>query len=115
MTRLDPDGWVAALSGGDAAAVAREVGADPPRARGFLSRSMPWGAEQWMPLHLAAEAGALGVVDALLAAGVSAEARTKTPGAPLTRGRATPLHLAAATGHAEVGHRRGSTARERGQ
>ena len=100
--RLDAGAWVAALREDDAEAVARAVAAEPQRARGFLSRDLPWGPEQWMPLHLAADAGAVGALDALLAAGVSAEARTKAPGTPLTRGRATPLHLAAAAGHAEA-------------
>ncbi len=100
--RLDAEGWVTALEGDDAAAVAATVAAEPLRARGFLSRTMAWGPEQWMPLHLAAAAGSVCVIDALVAAGVAVESRTKAPGAPLTRGRATPLHLAAAAGHDEA-------------
>ena len=100
--RLEAEAWAAALAGDDAAAVAAAIEAEPLRARGFLTRTMLWGPEQWMPLHVAADAGAIGVVDALLAAGVAVEPRTKAPGAPLTRGRATPLHLAAAAGRAEA-------------
>ncbi|BAM02365.1 ankyrin repeat domain-containing protein [Phycisphaera mikurensis] len=100
--RLDAGAWVAAITGDDADAVARAVAAEPARARGFLTRDRPWGPERWMPLHLAADAGAARVLDALLAAGVSVEPRSQAPGAPLTRGRATPLHLAAAAGHAEA-------------
>lgn len=100
--RLDAQAWVAALETDDRETVAAAVAEDSLRARGFLSRTMPWGPEQWMPLHLAAAAGAIGVMEVLIDAGVSVEARTRAPGAPLTRGRATPLHLAAAAGAAEA-------------
>ena len=72
--------------------------------RALLRRSLPrvrdWGTEQWMPLHVAADAGALQVVDWLLGQGVRPDCRTRfvTP----LHARQTPLHLAAAAGHTAV-------------
>lgn len=73
---------------------------EPRLANTFLGWTRPWGDEQWMPLHIAAEAGREDVVALLLEQGVSPDCRTRfvTP----TQARQTPLHLAAAHGHTAV-------------
>lgn len=73
---------------------------EPRLANTFLGWTRPWGDEQWMPLHIAAEAGREDVVALLLEQGVSPDCRTRfvTP----TQARQTPLHLAAARGDSGV-------------
>ncbi|MEM8738476.1 MAG: ankyrin repeat domain-containing protein [Planctomycetota bacterium] len=75
----------------------------PRRVHTFLARPADHGPEQWMPLHVAAHAGHLAAVHALLDRGVHPDCRTRftTP----MHARQTALHLAAAAGHAEVAQR----------
>ncbi|MEM1212127.1 MAG: ankyrin repeat domain-containing protein [Planctomycetota bacterium] len=85
-------------------------GAEPELLRGGVmvaaGSSAPktggWGGTGLMvlPLHVAAAAGALGVIRVLVEAGGAVECRTRH-GSGLY-GRETPMHLAASAGHAAV-------------
>ncbi len=89
--------WVRALLDDDTDAVVEALADRPGRANQFVTQPRPWGEEMWMPLHFAAQAGALGVAALLSEQGVSPMCRTRfaTP----MHARATPLHLAAEFGH----------------
>ena len=100
MSGSGQNGLASLLRDGEVAAVEARLRADPRLARAFLPVERAWGEEQWMPLHVAAEAGRAGVVRVLLELGVKPDSVTRHT-TPL-HARQTALHLAATDGHANV-------------
>ena len=64
---------------------------------GYLAVERPWGHEQWLPIHAAAELGLDTVLSELLNRGAKADSRTRFRSP--WHARLTALHLAAAGGH----------------
>ncbi|MEM6750570.1 MAG: ankyrin repeat domain-containing protein [Planctomycetota bacterium] len=90
--------WIEDVRADRVGAVAAALEAGPRRVNTFVSESCSHGEEMWLPLHHAAEAGALGAMGLLLDGGGSPDCRSRfaTP----WHARATPLHLACAAGRA---------------
>ncbi|MGB0766287.1 MAG: ankyrin repeat domain-containing protein [Phycisphaeraceae bacterium] len=86
-----------AIDRGDEAALDKLLSREPRLTGTAIPVQRDWGEEQWLPLHLAAKAGALPLVERLIEAGASIDSRTRfrTP----MHGRETPLHLASRCGH----------------
>ncbi|MEM7682690.1 MAG: ankyrin repeat domain-containing protein [Planctomycetota bacterium] len=93
-------GWVADLRADRVDAVSAELDRKPRRLNAFLTEPRAHGREMWLPLHHAADAGALGCCGLLVDRGASPDCRTRfnTP----WHARATPLHLACSAGHTPV-------------
>ncbi len=92
--------WLQALRAGDAAPIDAALRANPSAAHTPLPIDTSTGDEWWLPIHVAAAAGAKAVVACLLDHAGAPDARTRyrTP----MHARATALHLSAAAGHATV-------------
>lgn len=89
-----------AIERGDAAALQALLRAEPRLTGTPIPVPRDWGEEMWLGLHRAAERGSEGLVELLLDAGASIDARTRfrTP----MHARETPLILASRCGHDAV-------------
>lgn len=89
-----------AIQAGDEAALRLLLEAEPRLTGTPIPVPRDWGEEMWLGLHRASQGGSADLVELLLNAGASIDARTRfrTP----MHGRETPLILAARFGHDDV-------------
>ena len=89
-----------AIGRGEAETLRALLSAEPRLTGTPVPVARDWGEEMWLPLHRAAERGGVGLVELLVEAGASIDARTRfrTP----MHGRETALIVAARLGHAAV-------------
>ncbi|WP_432798467.1 ankyrin repeat domain-containing protein [Poriferisphaera sp. WC338] len=97
----DSMNFVQLIEDGDVAGVQRLLAVHGESVHRHIAFERPWGEELWLPLHLAAKAGEVRIVEMILDAGGNVDGRTRFTESP-TKARATALHVACSETNVDV-------------